>query len=152
TSLLSEWSADPRESRRFAWISLDAADNDPVRFCDGIIAALQTVDRELGAGAQAALHSPGTTLEDHVVPLLINDLAAFTDRVVLVLDDYHVIENEEIHQPIAALIEGLPPTAHIVLATRSDPPLPVSRLRARGHLVEVRADDLRFTAVEAEAF
>ena len=152
TSLLSEWHADADERRPFAWISLDAADNDPVRFCDGLIAALQTVVRDLGNPAQTALHSPGTTLEDHVLPLLINDLAAISDPLVLVLDDYHVIENDQIHRAIEVLIERLPATAQLVLATRSDPPLPLGRLRARGQLTEIRADDLRFTTAEAATF
>jgi LuxR family transcriptional regulator, maltose regulon positive regulatory protein len=150
--LLSEWHADPEERRPFAWVSLDAADNDPVRFFDGLIAALQTVQSDLGALAQTALHSPGTTLEDHVLPLLINDLAALSERLVLVLDDYHVIANKQIHRPIDLLIERLPATAHLVLAARSDPPLSLGRLRARGQLVEIRADDLRFTTAEAATF
>ncbi len=152
TSLLSEWHADGDERRPFAWISLDLADNDPVRFCDGLIAALQTVVADLGVRAQTALHSPGTTLEDHVLPLLINDLAALSEPVVLALDDYHVIDNVEIHGPIEQLIERLPATTYLVLATRSDPPLPLGRLRARGQLTEIRADDLRFTTAEAGTF
>ena len=152
TSLLSEWHADPRERRPFAWISLDAADNDPVRFWDGVLAALQTVSAPIGSSAQATLHSPGTTLEDHVLPMLINDLAALPGPVVLVLDDYHSIENPQIHAGIELLLERLPPSAHLVLATRSDPPLPLSRLRARGQLTELRAADLRFNVVETEAF
>ena len=152
TSLLSEWHADPHEQRQFAWVSLDAADNDPVRFWDGLFAALQTRNPMVGVSAQASLHSPGTTVPDHVLPLLINDLATLTDRFVLVLDDYHLIENGEIHSAIERLIERLPPAAHLVIATRSDPPLPLSRLRARGQLTELRAADLRFNAVETAAF
>jgi LuxR family transcriptional regulator, maltose regulon positive regulatory protein len=152
TSLLSEWHADTEERRRFAWISLDRSDNDPVRFCDGLIAALQTVHSDVGVRAQTAVHSPGTTLEDHVLPLLINDLATLSERMVLVLDDYHVIENAEIHGPMEALIERLPATIQLVLATRSDPPLSLSRLRGRGQLTEIRADDLRFTTAEAGTF
>ncbi len=152
TSLLSEWHADGDERRPFAWISLDLADNDPVRFCDGLIAALQTVVRDLGKPAKTALHSPGTTLEDHVLPLLINDLAALSDPLVLVLDDHHVIDNGQIHRAVEVLIERLPASAHLVLATRSDPPLPLGRLRARGQLTEIRADDLRFTTAEAATF
>jgi LuxR family maltose regulon positive regulatory protein len=152
TSLLSEWHASPSERRSFAWLSLDGADNDPVRFCGGLIAALQTVIEDLGSSAQTALHSPGATLQDHVLPLLINDLAGISDFVVLVLDDYHLIANTEIHRAIEVLIERLPMSVQLVLATRSDPPLPLGRLRARGQLTEIRADDLRFTAAEAESF
>ena len=111
TSLLSEWHADPRERRPFAWISLDSADNDPVRFWDGVVAALQTTAPRIGDSAQAALHSPGTTVTDQVLPLLINDLAELPEPIVLVLDDYHLIENGEIHGAIELLVERLPPAA-----------------------------------------
>jgi len=152
TSLLSEWHADPRDNRPFAWISLDAADNDLVRFWDGVFAALQTTAPEIAGSAQAALHSPGTPVRDHVLPLLINDLAELTEPVVMVLDDYHLIENREIHGAIELLVERLPLTVHLVISTRSDPPLPLSRLRARGQLTEIRGADLRFNAAEAGAF
>ena len=152
TSLLSEWHADPRENRPFAWISLDAADNDPVRFWDGVFAALQTTAPEIGGSAQAALHSPGTTVTDQVLPLLINDLAELAESVVIALDDYHLIENGEIHGAIELLVERLPPTAQLAISTRSDPPLPLSRLRARGQLTEIRGADLRFDVAEAGAF
>jgi LuxR family maltose regulon positive regulatory protein len=152
TSLLSEWHADPRETRQFAWISLDLADNDPVRFWDGVLAALQTKEPDIGCSAQASLHSPGSTVEDRVLPLLINDLATLAEPVVLVLDDYHLIDNAQIHGAIELLIERLPPAAHLAIATRSDPPLPLSRLRARGQLTEVRAADLRFDLTEAATF
>src|SRR5262249_54789169 len=85
TGLRSEWHADPRENRRFAWISLDGGDNDPVRFWDGVFAALQTIAPKVGDSAQASLHAPGTTIPDHVLPLLVNDLAELTEPVVLVL-------------------------------------------------------------------
>jgi LuxR family maltose regulon positive regulatory protein len=152
TSLLAEWHADTRECRRFAWISLDAADNDPVRFWDGVLAALQTTARDIGGSAQAALHSPGTTVTDQVLPLIINDLAELAEPVVLVLDDYHLIENGEIHSAIELLVERLPSTTQLVISTRSDPPLPLSRLRARGQLIEIRGGDLRFNVAEAGAF
>ena len=152
TSLLSEWHADPREPRPFAWISLDSGDNDLVRFWDGVFAALQTIAPRMGDAAQASLHSPGTTVPDHVLPLLINDLAEFAEPVVLVLDDYHLIDNREIHAGVELLVERLPAAAHLVISTRSDPPLPLSRLRARGQLTEICAVDLRFNLAEAGAF
>ena len=152
TSLLSEWHSDPAERRPFAWISLDSADNDPVRFWDGILAALQTIAPRIGFSAQAALHSPGTTVQDHVLPLLVNDLSALPAPLVLVLDDYHLIENRQIHESLELLIERLPATAHLVIATRSDPPLAMSRLRARGQLTEIRGADLRFSLSEAADF
>jgi ATP/maltotriose-dependent transcriptional regulator MalT len=152
TSLLSEWHGDDREHRSFGWISLDGADNDPVRFWDGVFAALQTTAPEIGGSAQAALHSPGTTVTDQVLPLLINDLAELTEPVVLVLDDYHLIENGEIHGAIELLVERMPSTVQLVISTRSDPPLPLSRLRARGQLTDIRGADLRFNVTEAGVF
>jgi LuxR family maltose regulon positive regulatory protein len=152
TSLLSEWHTHPEEARPFSWISLDRADNDPVRFWDGALAALQARHAGLGMSAHAALHSPGTTVGDHTLPLLINDLAGLPEPVVMVLDDYHLIENLQIHEAVELLIERLPSQVHLVIATRSDPPLPLSRLRARGQLTEVRDADLRFDVAEAGAF
>jgi LuxR family maltose regulon positive regulatory protein len=152
TSLLAEWHSEPRESRPFAWISLDHADNDPVRFWDGVLAALQTISPRVGRSAQASLHSPGTTVDDHVLPLLINDLAELPGPIVLVFDDYHLIEHPEIHAAVELLIERLPPGAHLTIATRSDPPLALSRLRARGQLTEIRAADLRFDLAETGTF
>ena len=140
-------SSDP-----FAWISLEAADNDPVRFWDGVIAALRTVDAALGANAESALHSPGTTIAEHMLPLLINELSDRDQSIVLALDDYHFIDNGHIHRQIEALIDRLPLTVHVAIATRSDPPLPLGRLRARAQLTEIRAADLRFDAAQAEAF
>jgi LuxR family maltose regulon positive regulatory protein len=152
TSLLAEWHFDPREQRPFAWISLDAADNDPVRFWDGVIAALRTVDPAVGVTAESALHSPGMTIAEHMLPGLINELSEGDQSIVLALDDYHVIDNGHIHRQIEELIDRLPLTMHVAIATRSDPPLPLGRLRARAHLTEVRAADLRFDVTEAEAF
>ena len=144
TSLLCQWHADSRTNRPFAWISLDGADNDPGRFWDGLIAAVRTAFPEFGEAAQASLHSPGTTVRDHVLPLIVNDLSARGDPVVLVLDDYHEIENAQIHEAVEVFIERLPDCAHLVIATRSDPPLALGRRRVRGELTEIRADGLRF--------
>ncbi|MGO9959271.1 MAG: hypothetical protein ACLP50_25420 [Solirubrobacteraceae bacterium] len=123
-----------------------------MRFWDGILAALQTTSPHVGIPVQVALHSPGTSVQDHVLPLLINDLTTLSEPVVLVLDDYHAIENPQIHGQIERLIERLPATTHLVIAARSDPPLPLSRFRARGQLTEIRAADLRFSLSEAAAF
>ena len=152
TSLLAEWHSDPREQRSFAWISLDVADNDPVRFWDGVIASLRTVDPALGVSAESALHSPGTTIDEHMLPLLINELSDRNEAIVLALDDYHAIDNGRIHGQIEAFIERLPLSMHVAIATRSDPPLALGRLRARAQLTEIRAADLRFDATQAEAF
>jgi LuxR family maltose regulon positive regulatory protein len=152
TTLLVEWVARGQEGRRSAWLSLDGADNDPVRFWTYLIEALRTEVADLGAAASSALGAPGTTIVEHVLPALINDLAARSERVLLVLDDYHLITNGVIHEAMAWLVERLPPPLHLVIATRSDPPLPLARLRVRRELSELRAEELRFTEDEARAF
>ena len=142
TTLLTSWLAT---EPRVAWFSIDAADNDPALFWAYVVAALRSVDPAVGEEAARILAaSPGSV--EPVVASLINDLDALADDVVLVLDDYHLVESDAIHEGLALLVDHLPPTAHLVIGTRADPPLPLARLRARGELAEVRAADLRFTA------
>jgi ATP/maltotriose-dependent transcriptional regulator MalT len=120
-----------------------------------LIAALQTIDDTIGQGALTALQSPGTANVEAVLTTLINEIAAIPDRIVLVLDDYHLIEAQPIHDALAFLLQHLPPPSggvHLVIATREDPPFPLARLRARGQLTELRATDLRFTPSEAAVF
>ncbi|HEY3021331.1 MAG TPA: AAA family ATPase, partial [Solirubrobacteraceae bacterium] len=151
TTLLVLWAASPAEERPFAWLSLDDAENDPVRFWTSVIAALRTVDPTAGRAAEAALRSPGASLTDVVVPLLINELADRATPFVLVLDDLHLVADARVHESLAFLVEHLPPTLHVAIATRTDPTLPLGRLRARGQLVEVRVRELRFSDDEAAA-
>ena len=144
---------EPEPGRaRVAWLSLDSGDSDPSSFWAYVLAALRTAMPSLGRSAQALLESPGGTPISTVLTTLLNDLAASDDEVVLVLDDYHVIQASEVHEAMAFLVEHLPPQLHLVVATRSDPPLPLARLRARGQLAEVRAADLRFTEQETAAY
>jgi LuxR family maltose regulon positive regulatory protein len=150
TTLLAAWCA--QRSDICAWLSLDAADNDPVRFWAYLIEALRRAGPDVGASASGALGAPGTSVVEEVLPALINDLSALQERIVLVLDDYHLITNQVVHDALAYLIEHAPPSLHIVLATRSDPPLSLARLRVRRELSEVRIDELRFSGVEAFAF
>jgi LuxR family maltose regulon positive regulatory protein len=150
TTLLTEWLA-AGNGRSAAWLSLDQRDDDPVVFWTYLLAALQTTDPGVGAGALALLQEPHASI-DEVLATLVNDLDAVQGDVVLVLDDYHLIETREVHDGMAFLLEHLPPPVHVVIATRADPPLPLARMRARGELVEVRADDLRFTAEEVSAY
>src|SRR5947209_4537537 len=154
TTLLAEFLAERRVPA--AWLSLDAEDNDPLRFLWAVLAALQTCDPGLGASARALLSAPhglpGLSLPA-VFALLINDLASRdSDAFLLVLDDYHVIMSEPIEHAMAFLVEHCPPNLHLVLATRSDPFLPLPRLRAQGLLCELRAADLQFDAAEARSF
>jgi LuxR family maltose regulon positive regulatory protein len=151
TTLVAEWRASPG-ARPLAWVALDETDSDPTRFWGYVLAALQTLDQELGDGADQMLRSPQPAPLDAVVAALLRDLTFLTEEVVLALDDYHLIESEAVHRSLTFMVEHLPPRLHVVLLTRTDPPLPLSRMRARGQLVEVRAGDLRFRADEAERF
>jgi ATP/maltotriose-dependent transcriptional regulator MalT len=150
STLLSEWCASPEETRPFAWLSLDAADHDPVRFWSYAIGALRSVRPELGAAPVAALRSAGPDLADVVVTPLINELAALPAPLVLVLDDYHLVRAEPIHSSLAFALRHLPPTVHLAIASRADPPLPIGALRVAGQVTEIRAADLRFSEAEAE--
>jgi LuxR family maltose regulon positive regulatory protein len=137
---------------RSCWLSLDAGDNDPQRFFSYLLAALRQVAPGLGTATASLLGGPHLpTCETLIVPLL-NDLAATPAPLILILDDYHLIENALIHEGIALLVERGPPHFHLLLATRADPPLPLPRLRARDRLTEVRAAALRFAPEEITAF
>jgi len=150
TTLVSEWIAG--SGRPTAWLSLDEGDSDPARFFAYLIAALQNVDPAIGQTAQAMLQNPQPPPPESLLTALINDVAATSDPFILVLDDYHLITTLPIHQLLAFLLEHAPPQMHLVVATREDPPLPLSRLRARGQTVEIRQADLQFTAEETTEF
>lgn len=150
TTLLSEWAAGTDQP--IAWLSLDEGDNDPVRFWTYLVAALQQVDPNLGRGLPEALGSPQHPSIEALLTPLINQIAALPEPLVLILDDYHLMSNTPIHQGIEFLLDHLPGHAHLVIATRADPPLPLARLRGRGQLTEIRQSDLRFTAKEAASF
>ncbi len=150
TTLVSEWVAVI--DWKIAWLSLDEGDNDPARFISYMIAALQTIKAGIGAGLLAALQSSQMLPIESILVTLINEIDAIQDNFIFVLDDYHLIEAKQVDQSIAFLIEHLPRQMHLVIATREDPQLPLSRLRARGQLAELRAADLRFTPAEAAEF
>jgi LuxR family transcriptional regulator, maltose regulon positive regulatory protein len=152
TTLLAEWlAAAPADGRSVAWLSLDRRDNDPALFWTYLVAAMKTTAPGAGAGALSLLQPPQPPNEAGLVALL-NDLDAISNDVVLVLDDYHVVEARDVHDGMAFLLEHLPPQIHLVIGSRADPPLPLARLRGRGELVEIRAADLRFTPGEAAAY
>jgi LuxR family transcriptional regulator, maltose regulon positive regulatory protein len=151
TALLADWIR--REGRPAGWLSLDAGDNDPARFWRHAAAALDRACPGIGERVGPLLGPPPPHSFEGPVTALINELAvaAGDAEVLLVLDDYHVIEAGPVHASVEFLLEHRPPGLRLVLASRSDPPLPLPRLRARGQLTEVRAADLRFTADEAAA-
>ncbi len=138
--------------RPTAWLSLDEGENDPTRFLIYLIAAVQTIAPTLGEGVLRALQSSQPPPPEAMLTALLNDLASIKDPFVLVLDDYHVIETQSVDLALTYFVEHLPPHMHLVITTREDPHLPLARLRARGHLTELRTTDLRFTASEAAAF
>ncbi len=148
TTLLAEWLG---ATGRTAWFSIDADDNDPAVFWAYVFAALQSVEPAVGRTAASILGSSAGSVEPALASLL-NDLDTLEDGIVLVLDDYHLIDSTDIHEQLTFLLEHLPRQVHLVIGSRADPPLPLPRLRARGELVEVRAADLRFTADEAVSY
>ena len=152
TTLLTEWlAASPADGRSTAWLSLDQRDNDPSLFWTYLVTALKTAAPGVGAGALSLLQSPQPPIEA-VLGSLLNDLAAISNDVVLVLDDYHVIDAPDVQDGMAFLLEHLPAQLHLVIAGRADPTLPLARLRGRGELVEIRGADLRFTPAEVAAY
>jgi LuxR family maltose regulon positive regulatory protein len=158
TTLLRSW-LEPHAARA-AWVTLDATDSQPSHFWSYVIATLQTIETEIGRDLQQVLHArrfQATPLAadefETGLAALINDLAQLPDRLILILDDYHLIESHDIQRQVAFVIDHLPPALHLVFATRADPlDLPIARLRARQQLTELRADDLRFTPEESAAF
>ncbi len=157
TTLLSDWLArlEQRQERtRVGWLSLDDGDDDLMRLLTHLVAALQSAGIEI---APAVVESVRTASTSAALTALVNDVVRAGERApgnqwVLVLDDYHVLEAPAVHEAMTFIVDHLPDHLHLVLATRSDPPLPLARLRSRGQLTEVRAADLRFTPLEAGEF
>lgn len=150
TTLVSEWVTGC--GRPVAWMSLDEGDNEPARFLALLVAALRTIAGEFGGGVVSALESSQPPSTESILTTLINEISAFKPNFILVLDDYHRISAKLIDDALMFLLEHLPPQMHVVIATRENPQLPLGRLRARGHLTECRASDLRFMPEEAAAF
>jgi LuxR family transcriptional regulator, maltose regulon positive regulatory protein len=149
TSMLAAWAA--ASPARFGWVSLDEGDDEPTRFWSYVVAAIESAAPEVPGTAARRLRSPGVSVADEVLPVLVNALAPVKQPLVVVLDDYHVIAGEAIHAGVSYLLDRLAPDVHLVLAGQADPPLKLGRLRARGELNEVRAQQLRFTDDEAAA-
>jgi LuxR family maltose regulon positive regulatory protein len=150
TTLVSTWIASC--GRPAAWLSLDEGDSDPIRFLTYLVAALRTITTTIGETAVALLQSPQPPPPEAILTALLNNIATVPDHFMLVLDDYHVLDSRPIDQALTFLVEHLPLQMHLVIITREDPQLPLTRLRARSQLTELRASDLRFTPAEAAAF
>jgi len=159
TTVVTNWlhsqEGDEEQPFLIGWLSLDKDDNDPVRFLTYLITALNRIpglDTEIGVGAlqmaQASQPPPSQT----ILTAVINEIAMISNKIVLVIDDYHLIESQPVHDVLIFLLENLPPQLHLVITTREDPPLQISRLRTRGQLNEFRAIDLRFSTAETDEF
>ncbi|HEY96195.1 MAG TPA: tetratricopeptide repeat protein [Dehalococcoidia bacterium] len=148
TTLLSEWILQIRAAINVAWISLDEGDNDPRRFWDYFITAINNIEPAVGETALALLHSGQQISFESILTTLLNGLTSVSGDVVLVMDDFHYIQSPAIHNDLTYFLEHVPPGMHLVLSTRADPPLPVSRFRGKGTLLEIGADDLRFSREE----
>jgi LuxR family maltose regulon positive regulatory protein len=148
TTLLSQWSQ--QSARPVAWVSLDTTDNDPMHFWSYVVAALDKLEEAVGENVLPLIHTPRPEPVGYLIPALINSMVMIPDDFVLVLDDYYCIESDAIHEALAYLLDYAPPNMHVILATRTEPPLPLAQWRAGGHLVELRASDLRFSAEETE--
>lgn len=162
TTLVSHWLENlPDEEKigghpiKVAWLSLDEDDNDPVRFLTYAITALnqiKEIEADIGQGVLSLLQSSQPPPTEIVLTSLINEIAVIREKIIFVLDDYHLIESEPVHQALVFLLENLPPQIHLVIATRQDPSLPLGRLRAQNQITELRAADLRFSSTEAAEF
>lgn len=160
TTVVSQWVADHRKRQHHppvAWISLDPGDNDPVRFWRYVITACQAFQPGIGQTALALLHTGArSSFESSSLELMLrtflNELASLPHRGILILEDYHMITSPQIHESLTFLLDHLPAVFHLIVITRVDPPLPLARLRARGDLCELHAEDLRFSQEETAIF
>jgi LuxR family maltose regulon positive regulatory protein len=153
TTLLSTWARSQAVHKMgVCWLSLDEEDNDPYLFWTYVLLALQTQDPLHFASLLAQLQSPSPPPLKSLLTQLINQLAALTRHLVLILDDYHLITEEQVHTILASLVEHQLTHLHLILATRADSPFPLSFLRERGQVLEVRTEQLRCTAEETKAF
>jgi LuxR family maltose regulon positive regulatory protein len=153
STLLGTWASELSGSGRpTAWYSLDSGDNDPAQFWRYFFTAIDLLQPGPGRTALALLDAPQAPPIEAILTTLLNELVGLSTDAVLVVDDYHLIESQTIHEALTFLIDHLPPRMSLVISTRMDPPLPLPRMRARGEMTELRAADLRFTPEEAATF
>jgi LuxR family maltose regulon positive regulatory protein len=147
TMLIREWVGSAE--RQVAWLSIDEGDNDAMRFLRYLVGALDQADDRVG---RALLQTSLSASCQELMIALINRLAETGADFILVLDDYHCIGDDAVHELVTFLLANQPPSLHVVIGTREDPPLPLARMRARDQLTEIRERDLRFTSDEVAAF
>jgi LuxR family transcriptional regulator, maltose regulon positive regulatory protein len=153
TTLLAHWRQVEEAELPFAWVSLDEQDNDPIRLWRHIVEALRRVvpeEEDFGADVLVGMSAVGQRFVGITLPTLINELAELPHRVVLMLDDYQFVTEEDSHESVSFFVEHLPENVHLVISSRSDPPLPLGRLRARGEMNEIRTEQLVFSEEEAD--
>ena len=146
TTVLSDWINQNKIPA--AWFSIDNGDNDPVDFLSYIISGIQGLHEEFGQSTLKLLHSPNKPSVESIISLLINEILNINQNIFLVLDDFHLIKSIEVLKLVTYLLEHIPGNIHIVILTRSDPAIAVSRLRSQNQLVEIRSSDLSFSANE----
>ena len=153
TTLLADWLASKAPSDfSLAWLSLDEDDNDPNRFCTYLVYALTKITGIESKDLLSLLQSPQPPPHKAVLTTLLSRLEAYTSRLILVLDDYHLITAQPVHDAMIFLLDHLPHQMHLVITSREDPPFPLARMRGRDQLAEIRSDDLRFIPEEAAVF
>ena len=150
STLVAGWLRQDRVTA--GWVSLDDGDDDPHRFWRYLLLAAGQAGQAAGTAALRRLDAAKSDVLRDVLPTFINEVTSSAAPLVLVLDDYHLITSAQVHASVAALLDRCPPQLHLVLITRADPPLPLSRLRVRGELGELRAEHLRFSLDEAREF
>src|SRR5215204_2907207 len=153
TTLLAHWRQVEEAEQPFAWVSLDEQDNDPIRLWRHILEALRRVvpeEEDFGADVLVGLSAVGQRFAGMTLPMLINELAELPYQVVLVLDDYQFVTEEDSHETVNFFVDHLPENVHLVISSRTDPPLPLGRLRARGEMNEIRTEQLAFSEDEAD--
>src|SRR5829696_707809 len=151
TTLLTQWREAEKASLPFAWVTLDEQDNDPVRLWSHVVEAVRQVvpEEDFAADVIGTMSTVAQGLVETTLPMFINALAELPQRVVLVLDDYQFITQNDCRESVAYFVEHLPQNIHLVLSSRSDPQLPLGRLRARGEMNEIRTEELAFSENEA---
>jgi LuxR family transcriptional regulator, maltose regulon positive regulatory protein len=150
TTLVAQWRSSPVNHKPFAWVSLDRADNDPVRLWWHVVSSLHLACPAFDSEkVLAMLSGQAPDFGGTVLSVLVNEMASLPEQVVLVLDDYHLVKRAACHEQMALLLAHLPPRVQIVIITRADPPLPLARMRALGEMVEIRARELRFDRRQA---
>jgi LuxR family maltose regulon positive regulatory protein len=150
TTLIASWAG--QSQRPAAWIALDSGDNEPTRFLAYLMAALQLLQPVPEGISSAPLQPHLPPLNETVLIHLVNEIARHSAPFSLVLDDYHLLTEPRIHEAVTFILDKMPPNMNLIIITRQDPPLPLTRLRAQGQMLEIRQTDLRFTADETVSF